>query len=136
RATSITLTLVSSIQARPCSSSQRCEFATEVRDELLIFFSFPPFLGRRDALQGDYPQPPGNLLGRDQFPLSRPRAALARPLPGFRRGHVALPERPRPALLRPHRVNRTAAAAVVEDTVAVGPLAQAPVIPDQARIQA
>src|SRR5205823_4113251 len=87
-------------------------------------------------LKSNDTQPPGNLRGGDQFPLSGSRALLACPLPSRRRGHVAFPERPGSALPRAHRVDRTPPLAIVEDAIAVGPLAQAAVVADGARVQA
>src|SRR2546425_155713 len=44
--------------------------------------------------------------------------------------HIPLPERPRAALPRPHVVDRTSFAAIVEDAVVIGLLAQAATVAD------
>src|SRR5262249_15233692 len=79
--------------------------------------------------------PPCYLLRGDQLALARAGADAARFLPGLRRGHVAFPERPGPALPRPDRVNGAAGLARPEDAVAVGPLAQAAAQANLARVQ-
>src|SRR5262245_553143 len=86
--------------------------------------------------QPDHLQPARDLLRRDQVALARARTDLARPLPGFRGGDVALPKRPGAALPRPHRVDGAAGGLVVEDAVAAGLLAQRPAAVGAASVQA
>src|SRR5439155_26807004 len=79
---------------------------------------------------------PCYLLRGDQIALARAGADAAGFLPGLGRLDVAFPERPGPALPRPHGVNGAAGRARPEDAIAVGPLAQAAAGADLARVQA
>src|SRR5438128_2783489 len=79
--------------------------------------------------------PPRDLLRGDQLALARAGADAAGFLPRLGRLDVALPERPGPALPRPHRVDGTAGLARPEDAIAVFPLAQAAAGADLARVQ-
>ena len=71
-------------------------------------------------------QASSDFFDGNQFALAGAGANLAGLLPGFRRGDVALPERPGPALRRPYRVDGAALFAVVEDAIAVALLAESP----------
>src|SRR4029077_1472829 len=50
--------------------------------------------------------------------------------------HVAFPERPRPALSRPHGIDSAARLAVVEHAIAVGPLFERPAMALAASVEA
>src|SRR5690242_14992406 len=79
--------------------------------------------------------PPQDFLDRDQIPPPRAGADFGRPLPRLGRLNVRAPERPRPALGRADRVDRTAAVLVPEDAVVVRLLPQADLAPGLAGIK-
>ena len=74
--------------------------------------------------KSDHLQAPGDFLLRDQFALSRSGTDGAGALPALLRNQVAFPEGPGPALPRPDRVDGAADALLIEDTIAIGLVAQ------------
>src|SRR5437016_12062775 len=86
-------------------------------------------------LQADHFQASRDFSFGDQFAGSCAGTHLTGSFPIPRRLHVAVPKGPRPALSRAHGINRAARCAIVEDTVAVGLLAQAAVTARPAGVQ-
>lgn len=77
-----------------------------------------------------------NLLQGNQLSLTGTWASLLGELPVFGRFDVPLPERPRPALRRTHRINLAPAnRAVEEHAIAVGEFRQRDLSSDRARVQ-
>src|SRR5579875_248321 len=86
------------------------------------------------VLKPDDLQASRNFFFGNQLPLSRAGTDFAGTLPGFRREDIAFPERPGPALRRPHFVNGAALLVVVENAIAIALLAQGPAARGPARV--
>jgi hypothetical protein len=88
-----------------------------------------------DQLQPNHVDSAGDFFLGDQLSLAGAWTNRACLLPRFRAGNVAFPKGPGAALPWPNRIDRASGLAIVEDTIAVGLLLQAPFTVTQPRVK-
>jgi hypothetical protein len=76
------------------------------------------------SLHLDHLESPRNLLDWYHLALPRSRTDLTRTLPLFRRGDIAIPERPGSTLGRPHGIDGTAFLSIVKNAIAIASFAE------------